>query len=62
MWIIAIIMFNGYGFKVASNQLIYETFELCEPHRIEMTNELNRTAPQGGMAISRCVNMTPTSV
>ena len=62
MWIIALLMFYGESYKVTSNQMIYQSYNRCEIERIEVTNRLTMIAPEGGVVLSRCVDMVRKSV
>lgn len=57
MWIIALVMFVGADYKVASNQLIYHSFDVCETQRLSLVAKLEATKPPEGKIISRCVQM-----
>lgn len=62
MWIIALILFSGESYKIASDQMIYQTREICEMQRIDMLYYLQSTAPEGGVVLSKCVNMERNEV
>jgi len=58
MWIIALIMFHGMDYKVASNQLVYPSYDVCEKGRLELIAKLEATKPPEGKVLSKCVQMT----
>ena len=62
MWIIALILFSGESYKIASNQMIYQTQEICEMQRIDMVYYLQSSAPEGGVVLAKCVNMQRNEV
>lgn len=57
MWIIAIILFQGPVFKIASDQMIYQDKQFCEVARLEMLARLEATRPPEGIAVTKCINM-----
>tara|TARA_X000001382_G_scaffold68097_1_gene47293 strand:+ start:481 stop:696 length:216 start_codon:yes stop_codon:yes gene_type:complete len=60
MYVIAIVMFMGPDYKVASNQLLYTDLYLCEEGRRVLTQKLLETAPTGisSAVFSKCVGLT----
>ncbi len=57
MWIIAIILFTGPNYQIASDQMIYQNKQYCEIARMELMARLQSTAPDGGVAVSKCVQI-----
>ena len=58
MWIIAIVMFHGLDYQVASNQILYATLASCEQGKQELVAKLEATKPEEGKVLARCVQMT----
>ena len=60
MYVIAIVMFMGPDYKVASNQILYNEFSLCEEGRRILVQKLIDTAPTGirSSVFSTCVGLT----
>jgi len=60
MYVIAIVMFMGPDYRVASNQILYNDLYLCEEGRRELTQRLLDTAPTGisSAVFSKCVGLT----
>tara|TARA_R110000824_G_scaffold178260_1_gene357887 strand:- start:368 stop:586 length:219 start_codon:yes stop_codon:yes gene_type:complete len=60
MYVIAIVMFMGPEYKVASNQMLYNELYLCEEGRRILTQNLLDTAPKGisSAVFSKCVGLT----
>ena len=60
MYVIAIVMFMGPDYKVASNQILYNELSLCEEGRRILTQRLLESAPIGisSAVFSKCVGLT----
>lgn len=58
MWIIALVMFHGIEYQVASNQVLYASLASCEQGKKELVARLEATKPQDGKLLARCVQMT----
>lgn len=58
MWIIALVMFHGLDYQVASNQILYSTLASCEQGKQELVARLEATKPKEGKLIARCVQMS----
>ena len=60
MWVIVLVMFTGVGsFKVASDQRLYASWELCNGARIQHQATLERSKPHpDAVVMSSCTEVS----
>jgi len=60
MWVMVLVMFSGVGsFKVASDQRLYASWELCNGARIQLHASLERSKPNPDAVImSTCTDVS----
>ena len=60
MWVIVLVMFDGLGaFKVASDQMLYASWDLCNGSRVQLHALLERSKPNPNAVImSTCTDVS----